>query len=146
MLRREDERKVGALGAGNNTAIASSRWVHLGAYPVDSTFVSTDQNYYGRGIAFAPGQGNLSGIYPGGAFISDVEHKTVVEVNETGTVAVGVTSVGIGTTNPGTGQPRFKSAVLLCNSRQYDCGPVVRRCPDEPGRGLRTVRLWHRLL
>jgi hypothetical protein len=31
-------------------------------------------------------------------FISDVEHKTVVEVSETGTVAVGVTGVGIGTT------------------------------------------------
>ena len=45
-------------------------------------------------IAFDPGRGNLSGIYPG-AFISDVEHKTVVEVNETGTVAAGVTSVGI---------------------------------------------------
>jgi serpin B len=41
--------------------------------------------------------GNLSGIYPG-AFISDVEHKTVVQVDETGTVAAGVTSVGIGTT------------------------------------------------
>lgn len=48
----------------------------------------------GMGIAFDPGQGNLSGIYPG-AFISDVEHKTVVEVNETGTVAAGATSVGI---------------------------------------------------
>jgi serine protease inhibitor len=51
----------------------------------------------GMGIAFDPVQGNLSGINPG-AFISDVEHKTVVEVNETGTVAVGATSVGIGTT------------------------------------------------
>jgi serine protease inhibitor len=90
MLRREDERKVGALGAGNNTAIAGSCWVHLGAYPVASTFVSTDQNCYGRGS-----QGNLSRIYPGGAFISDVAHKTVVEVNETGTVAAGATSVGI---------------------------------------------------
>ena len=48
----------------------------------------------GMGIAFDPGQGSLSGIYPG-AFISDVEHKTVVEVNETGTVATGATSVGI---------------------------------------------------
>jgi hypothetical protein len=89
MLRRKHERKVRALGAfslvtllmagcgggsggssgslqsnsGNNTAIASSRWVHLGAYPV--AFVSTDQNYYGRGIAFDPVQGNPSGIYPG---------------------------------------------------------------------------------
>jgi serine protease inhibitor len=97
MLRRKHGRKVGALGAGNNTTIASSRWVHLGAYPVASTFISTDQSYYGRGIAFDPVQGNPSGIYPG-AFISDVEHKTVVEVNETGTVAVGATSVGIGTT------------------------------------------------
>jgi serpin B len=51
----------------------------------------------GMGIAFEPGQGNLSGIYPG-AFISDVEHKTVVQVDETGTVAAGATSVGIGTT------------------------------------------------
>jgi serpin B len=65
---------------------------------VASAFVSADQNYYGAEIGdLAEGQGNLSGIYPG-AFISDVEHKTVVEVNETGTVAVGVTGVGIGTT------------------------------------------------
>jgi len=48
----------------------------------------------GMGIAFDPRQGNLSGIYQG-AFISDVEHKTVVEVNETGTVAAGATSVGV---------------------------------------------------
>ena len=98
--------------------IANSLWVHLSAHPVAPTFVSTDQNYYGAQIgdrAGAPAdvnawvdtqmqqaltalgmgiQGNLSGIYPG-AFISDVEHKTVVEVNETGTVAAGATSVGI---------------------------------------------------
>jgi serine protease inhibitor len=97
--------------------IANSLWVHLSAYPLASTFVSTDSvdlslprfttsfgaslqqslTALGMDIAFDPGQGNLSGIYPG-AFISDVEHKTVVEVNETGTVAVGVTSVGVGAT------------------------------------------------
>lgn len=78
--------------------IARSLWVHLSTYPVAPAFVSADQNDYGAEIDdLAEGQGNLSGIYPG-AFISDVEHKTVVEVNETGTVAVGVTGVGIGTT------------------------------------------------
>ena len=125
MLRRKHERKVGALGAfslvtllaagcggsGNNTAIApdpdpkvdltiaGSLWVHLSVYPVASIFASLQQSLtaLGMGIAFDPVQGNLSGIYPG-AYISDVQHKTVVEVNETGTVAVGATSVGIGTT------------------------------------------------
>jgi hypothetical protein len=122
MLRRKHERKVGALGAfslvtlpaagcggsGNNTAIAldpdpkvdltlaDSLWVHLSVYPVASTFASLQQSLtaLGMGSAFDPGQGNLSGIYPG-AFISDVEYKTVVEVNKTGTVAAGGTSVGI---------------------------------------------------
>jgi serine protease inhibitor len=51
--------------------IANSLWVHLSAHPVAPAFVSP------------------------GAFISDVEHKTVVEVNETGTVAADATSVGI---------------------------------------------------
>ena len=101
MLRRKHERKVRPLGvfslvsnSGNNTAIANSPWAHLSTYPVAPTFVSTA---LGMGIAFDPVQGNLSGIYPG-AFISDVLHKTVVEVNETGTVAAGATAVVIGIT------------------------------------------------
>ena len=117
MLRRKHERKVGALGAFSlvilltagcgggsggssgstpvnpgavgttqqamaqtlrldpdpkvDLTIANSLWVHLSAHPVAPAFVSP------------------------GAFISDVEHKTVVEVNKTGTVAAGATSVGI---------------------------------------------------
>ena len=90
--------------------IANSLWVHLSAHPMARNFVYLPRfttsfgaslqkalTALGMGIAFDPVQGSLSGIYPG-AFISDVEHKTVVEVNETGTVAVGATSVGIGTT------------------------------------------------
>lgn len=46
--------------------------------------------------AFAPGIADLSGIDgKRDLYISDVEHKTLVEVNEEGTVAVGVTSIGI---------------------------------------------------
>ena len=45
----------------------------------------------GMGVAFEPGVGNFSGIYPG-AFFSGVQHDTVVQVDETGTVAAGSTT------------------------------------------------------
>jgi serine protease inhibitor len=50
----------------------------------------------GMGVAFAPGAADFAGIASGpGVFISDVEHKTVVQVDETGTVAAGATTVTI---------------------------------------------------
>jgi serpin B len=45
----------------------------------------------GMGIAFSPNDADFSGIAPG-TYLSDVEHKTVVEVDESGTVAAGGTS------------------------------------------------------
>lgn len=50
----------------------------------------------GMGVAFDPAAADLSGIFPG-AFISKVQHDTVVQVDETGTVAAGSTVVVIGT-------------------------------------------------
>lgn len=49
----------------------------------------------GMGIAFSPTMADLSGIYPL-AYISWVQHDTVVQVDEQGTVATGSTTVGIG--------------------------------------------------
>jgi serpin B len=46
----------------------------------------------GMGTAFDPTQANFSGLAPG-AYISDVEHATQVQVDETGTVAAAATIV-----------------------------------------------------
>jgi serpin B len=52
----------------------------------------------GMGIAFQPGLGDLSGIYPN-AYLSSVQHATLVQVDETGTVAAGTTIGSIGVTS-----------------------------------------------
>ncbi len=51
----------------------------------------------GMGIAFAPSEADFTRICPG-LFISEVKHKSFVEVNEEGTEAAAVTSIGFGTT------------------------------------------------
>ena len=50
----------------------------------------------GMGSAFDPNAGGLSGLISGG-YISDIEHKTYVQVDETGTIAAAATTVTVTT-------------------------------------------------
>jgi serine protease inhibitor len=54
----------------------------------------------GMGIAFDPNNADFSRMHsPPELFISEVKHKTYVDVNEEGTEAAAVTSVGVGVTS-----------------------------------------------
>ncbi|MDH3368264.1 MAG: serpin family protein [Gemmatimonadota bacterium] len=55
----------------------------------------------GMAVAFSDTEADFSNLYAGPerAYISEVKHKTFVEVNEEGTTAAAVTSVGVGVTS-----------------------------------------------
>jgi serine protease inhibitor len=53
----------------------------------------------GMGVAFSPTEANLSALAPK-TYVSFVQHATVVQVDETGTVAAGATGIGIITIAP----------------------------------------------
>jgi len=62
----------------------------------------------GMSDLFIEGVADLSGINgDGGLFVSDVKHKTYIDVNEAGTEAAAVTSVEVGTTSVDPNAPLY---------------------------------------
>jgi len=61
----------------------------------------------GMSEAFDSTRANFSGIAQGRIYVSEVKHKTIAEVNEEGTVAAAVTSVGIQVTSVQPPQENF---------------------------------------
>ena len=67
----------------------------------------------GMSAAFAPQSADFSAMHTGSDrfFISEVKHKTFLEVNEEGTEAAAVTSVGVGTTAMQPEEEKFNMVV-----------------------------------
>jgi serpin B len=79
----------------------------------------------GMQVAFAPLQADLSGIAPG-AYINFVQHKTFLQVDETGTTAAGVTGIGVATSAaPTPGFTMTMNHPFFCAIRDDKTGALL---------------------
>lgn len=81
----------------------------------------------GMAVAFSKTEANFSKINSTDQlFITKVKHKTFIEVNEEGTEAAGVTSIGIGVTSIGPGGPQFHATrPFLFFITEEDTGAIL---------------------
>lgn len=81
----------------------------------------------GMGIAFSSGEADFSGIGPNSPSIDEVKHKTFIEVNEEGTEAAAVTSIGVRATSINLDEP-FQMVVdrpFFCAIRDQQTGTIL---------------------
>ncbi len=81
----------------------------------------------GMSVAFSKAQANFSKINATDQlFITKVKHKSYIEVNEEGTEAAAVTSIGIGVTSIGPGEPEFHATrPFLFLITEEDTGAIL---------------------
>ena len=81
----------------------------------------------GMGAAFDPNQADFSRLSSASTYVSQAKHKTFVEVNEAGTEAAAVTSIGISVTSIRPEEP-FRFVVdrpFLCAIRDNQTGTIL---------------------
>ncbi len=81
----------------------------------------------GMAVAFSRNDANFSKINANDQlFITKVKHKTFIDVNEEGTEAAGVTSIGIGVTSAGPSSPQFHAVrPFLFFIAEEDTGAIL---------------------
>ena len=81
----------------------------------------------GMAVAFSKTQANFSKINATDQlYITKVKHKSFIEVNEEGTEAAAVTSIGIGVTSIGPGEPEFHATrPFLFLITEEDTGAIL---------------------
>jgi serpin B len=80
----------------------------------------------GMSIAFSPSYADFTNIdVRGGLFISEVQHKTFVQVDEEGTEAAAVTSVGVGRTSIGDNFVMRVDRPFLFVIRENNTGTIL---------------------
>jgi serpin B len=96
---------VGGLSAATWTALVASLTPSHGAVAVPRFMVDFDTSLkpslsaLGMGIAFDPNRATFGDMIQGErAYITDVRHRAIMKVDEAGTLAAAVTSIGIGVT------------------------------------------------
>lgn len=97
----------GTLKSSLNSAVKVDVWLPRFKFSWESD-LNGILTSLGMGVAFSSTNANFSKINADAQlYITKVKHKTYVDVNEEGTEAAAVTSVGIGVTSVGPGGPEF---------------------------------------
>jgi len=104
-------------------------WITMPRFTLECTFDLNDVlTALGMGIAFDPDRADFSGMVAEQAWIDRVKHKTYVEVDEEGTEAAAVTSVGMALSAAAPEPEPFQMVVdrpFLCAIRDNATGLIL---------------------